>query len=351
MTEDNCQSSPIQSVIIPTWNQKHMLLEAIDSCLKQSQKSLEIIVFDDGSTDGTPELMKTVTDERVHYFRSEKNVGGGRRFGLDRARGKYITFLDHDDYYTDYDFFAKAVKILDEHEHDEVPIAFLGASSVLLNEISHKSMVCSVGNSGRVKGIDFLIDPYKYPKPNSVFPTVFRADILRQIDFDKYSMGDIHLYMLAALLGDVWYLPDVVGVWRRHGANELSGVKNNPEYEKRIPAGRVKGRRTWIFIRDSLYKHYGKLKVDLWFAERMAMSYWASTINNHFFKGFKGRLLSEAAIFKAAGFCPAFWIMFPLRRTYTILREALRKITPLRSLYRFIKYRLRGKPYPDFPGY
>lgn len=351
MDENNSLSTPIQTIIIPTWNQKRMLLEAIDSCLKQSQKSIEVIVFDDGSTDGTDELMKTVTDERVHYFRSEKNVGGGRRFGLDRARGKYITFLDHDDYYTDYDFFAKAVKILDEHENDEVPIAFLGASSVLLNEISRKSIVCDVGNSGRVRGLDFLIDPHKYPKPNSVFPTVFRADILRKIDFDTYSMGDIFLYMLSALHGDVWYLPDVIGVWRRHGANELSGVKNNPEYDKRIPAAKIKGTRTWLFIRDNLYKHYSKLKVDLWFAERMAMIFWGQALHHKGLSGLKKRLKSEADIFKAAGFMPAFWVMFPLRRIYTIVRGSLSEITPLRAVYRFFKYRLRGKPYPDFPGY
>ena len=199
MTYNNSQSTPIQTIIIPTWNQKHMLLEAIDSCLKQSLKNIEVIVYDDASTDGTDELMKTVTDERVHYFRAEKNAGvgpeKGRRFGLERARGKWITFLDHDDYYTDYDFFAKAVKILEEHSTDSEPIAFLGASAIVFDVRIGKTVdTIDVRHSGRVKGMDFVMYPLKYPKPASVFPTLFNAKILRQIDFEKYSIGDIQLY-------------------------------------------------------------------------------------------------------------------------------------------------------------
>ena len=318
-----------------------MLLEAVNSCLKQSLKNIEVIVYDDASTDGTDELMKTVTDERVHYFRGAKNAGvgpdKGRKFGLERARGKYITFLDHDDYYVNYDFFAKAVRILDEHEHDEVPIAFVGASAVVHDERIGKYLrTIDVKNSGRVNGFEFLMHPWKYPKPASVFPTVFNGDILRQIDFEKYSIGDAPIYMQSALHGDVWYLRNIVGVYRVHGGNETFGVKN-PEYQKNLSASRIKGIRTWKHIRDNLAKHYGKMRTNLWYTEKMNVNVSYSLLAH---RGFKDVLQLYYITFKETGFMPIFWIVFPIMR----LRVNLRKITPLRKLYKFIKYRILRRP-------
>ena len=257
MTYNNSQSTPIQTIIIPTWNQKHMLLEAIDSCLKQSLKNIEVIVYDDASTDGTDELMKTVTDERVHYFRAEKNAGvgpeKGRRFGLERARGKWITFLDHDDYYTDYDFFAKAIKIFEEHENETPPIAIVCANAQSHDEITDKRQIRSVWPSGRARGIeDYILKHDKYPKPLSTFPAVFKADIVKSATQGR-SLADPMLYLQAALWGDVYYIPDVVGVYRIHGANESKGVTNNPAYEARYFKGLSIYYGTNKYVKDLLY--------------------------------------------------------------------------------------------------
>lgn len=64
------------AVIIPTWNRADTLAQAIDSVLAQTHKDWELWVLDDGSTDGTPELMKRYTDSRIHYIRFEENRGG-----------------------------------------------------------------------------------------------------------------------------------------------------------------------------------------------------------------------------------------------------------------------------------
>ena len=341
MTVDNSPSNPIQTVIIPTWNQKHMLLEAIDSCLKQRGVSLEVIVFDDGSTDGTDELMKTVTDERVHYFRSDKNVGGGRKYGLDHARGKYITFLDHDDYYTDYEFFAKAIAIHEQHKNDPTPLAYVCANALRWNILTNKQLTSDIGTPGRANGIDFIIGMTtgKYDKPPSVFPTVLRADILRQIDFDKYAMGDIHIYNLAALLGDVWLMPDVIGVNRKHANNESDGVKNNPEYDKRIPRGRVKSMKTWTFVRDTLYQRTDKKSVDKWYLSRMKLITSLSTVTS---RSFKNSLKVYYVMIKETGFMPSLWVRIPCWFVY----YKLRSIKPVVKVYLFIKHLLTGKPYP-----
>ncbi|PIV22513.1 MAG: glycosyl transferase, partial [Deltaproteobacteria bacterium CG03_land_8_20_14_0_80_45_14] len=83
---------------IPTYNRLPMLKEAVDSVLAQDFEDMELIVVDDGSTDGTAEEMKRYGG-RVKLFQHSENKGvsAARNRGILHARGKYIAFLDSDD--------------------------------------------------------------------------------------------------------------------------------------------------------------------------------------------------------------------------------------------------------------
>ena len=87
------------SVIIPTYNRRELLLRAIDSVLQQTHADIEVIVVDDGSTDGTQTAVLDLHDERVRYVRQSENAGAcaARNRGVDMARGEYIAFQDSDD--------------------------------------------------------------------------------------------------------------------------------------------------------------------------------------------------------------------------------------------------------------
>lgn len=89
------------SVIITAHNYARYMERAIRSVLSQSlgRKDYEIIVVDDASTDETPQILENYKDE-CHVFRMEKNVGlsEARNFGIRKAMGMYIVFLDADDY-------------------------------------------------------------------------------------------------------------------------------------------------------------------------------------------------------------------------------------------------------------
>lgn len=88
------------SVIIPVFNVKPYLAEALDSVLNQSYDNLEIIVIDDGSTDGSEEICDEYKnkDNRIIVFHQEnKGLSSARNTGLDRANGQFISFLDPDD--------------------------------------------------------------------------------------------------------------------------------------------------------------------------------------------------------------------------------------------------------------
>lgn len=91
---------PDVSIIIPTYNREKTIERAIDSVLSQNTDlTYEIIVVDDGSTDGTQKIIEDKYGDKVRYIRHETNKGGcaARNTGIRNAKGDYITFLDSDD--------------------------------------------------------------------------------------------------------------------------------------------------------------------------------------------------------------------------------------------------------------
>lgn len=91
-------SNPLVSIVIPTFNRKRYVCDAIDSCLAQTYQNCEVIVIDDGSTDGTGDHLRGEYGDRIRYIRQE-NQGPAiaRNTGIWQARGDYIHFLDADD--------------------------------------------------------------------------------------------------------------------------------------------------------------------------------------------------------------------------------------------------------------
>jgi GT2 family glycosyltransferase len=96
--------SPLFSIVIPAHNRAQLILEALDSVSKQTFKDFEVIVVDDGSTDGTEavvsEMLKSGNAEnlKLKYIRQEnKGAGAARNAGAKVAHGEYLAFLDSDD--------------------------------------------------------------------------------------------------------------------------------------------------------------------------------------------------------------------------------------------------------------
>ena len=95
-------SNPKISVIVPLYNCIEYFPQCIDSILAQSFKDFEIIVVDDGSTDGSYELAEQYakTNGNVIVLQQEHRFAGvARNTGMGHARGEYLIFLDSDDYF------------------------------------------------------------------------------------------------------------------------------------------------------------------------------------------------------------------------------------------------------------
>ncbi len=90
--------APFFSVVIPVYNRANLLGAALRSVLAQTEQDFELIVIDDGSRDAPKAVVDSFGDPRIQFLRQDNRGGGAaRNAGIDRARGRFIAFLDSDD--------------------------------------------------------------------------------------------------------------------------------------------------------------------------------------------------------------------------------------------------------------
>lgn len=124
------------SVIIPAYNSDKTIRKCLESVLSQSYEELEVIVIDDGSTDKTSDIVRSImdTDSRICYF--HKNNGGqssARNLGLKNLSGKYFTFVDSDDYIKP-EMILRLYSLIIEKKAD---ISMCGYSNICNNKIEY----------------------------------------------------------------------------------------------------------------------------------------------------------------------------------------------------------------------
>ena len=87
------------SIIVPVYNAEKTIERCLDSLIGQTKKELEFIIINDGSFDRTEELIKKYDDKRIKYYKNKnQGIGKTRNFGIEKATGKYLMFVDSDDY-------------------------------------------------------------------------------------------------------------------------------------------------------------------------------------------------------------------------------------------------------------
>lgn len=100
MTLTHTGNDPLVSIIMPAFNSENTISQSIESVLNQTYQNWELIVVDDGSEDGTRDLLNRFQDQRIH-IRTQTNQGisAARNKAIEHAQGDFIAFLDADDYW------------------------------------------------------------------------------------------------------------------------------------------------------------------------------------------------------------------------------------------------------------
>lgn len=130
--------APLISIIMNCYNGARYLREAIDSVLAQTYQNLEIILWDNLSTDDSASIFKSYCDERLHYYMAREHavLGQARNLAVERASGEWIGFLDCDDLWAP-DKLEKQVAII--REEDEALGMVYGGMRLWIQEEGLKS--------------------------------------------------------------------------------------------------------------------------------------------------------------------------------------------------------------------
>jgi len=107
------------SICIPTYNRKEYLKETLDSIAKQSFKNYEIVIVDDGSTDGTKEMVDSLNMPINYYWQENAGDAAARNKLIDLAKGQYLAFIDSDDLFLP-DSIENLVNVIEANDADVI---------------------------------------------------------------------------------------------------------------------------------------------------------------------------------------------------------------------------------------
>lgn len=212
------------SVIIPSYNHKQFIEKTIESVIGQNYPDMELIVIDDGSRDGTPELLKKL-EEKFNFkliLKENEGVCATLNRGLKEAKGDFITFIASDDYMSE-NRLVEQVQFLKNHDNVEVVAGAVTLVNVNNNILSTKIPLVR----GYVTFDDIL-------KRNVVSaPTaMFRKSVFQKYGLypEDYAFEDYYMWLKILSSGGKIY--NVDSSWAYYRINETNFEKRFLWYYK-----------------------------------------------------------------------------------------------------------------------
>jgi glycosyltransferase involved in cell wall biosynthesis len=264
------------SVVMPCYNSATYVREAITSALRQTHPHVEIIVVDDGSDDGSLDIIRQLADTHpgrlVQLQQKHRGPYPARNLGLQHARGDYVAFLDADDWWSE-DFLEKLL-------------------SAMLREKADLSY-CGWQNTGNLATNDSPYIPPAYENEDTVsaflrgcpwpiHAALVRRSILNEVQgFSErcYTSMDYDIWL--RILGKtrkITRVPEVLAYYRWHGSGQISATK----WKQVIDAIQV--RRDFVNNHPELISHLSEQAiyelVDRRLLKEAYRAYWKSDIPN-----------------------------------------------------------------------
>lgn len=204
---------PLVSVIIPTYNRSKWLVEAIRSVLNQTYGNYEILVIDDGSEENIANL-SILKNNKIKYFRNEnRGVAFSRNYGIKKAKGKYIAFLDSDDFWVKNKLEVQ-VKKLEETEYK------WSQHNYYYFDDCTKKIISKINTYRYHKKYEYL-QFCSFKVQTSCFMVERKAVIENECYFDENKTygEDTEFYLKMMKLYPLQFIDDYLGYFRIRGTN------------------------------------------------------------------------------------------------------------------------------------
>lgn len=215
------------SVIINCKNSEEYLEIAIQSVLNQSFKKFELIIVDNNSNDKTEIICKSFYDARIRYFNTKKNLnlGEARNFGIKKAKGNYIGFLDSDDYWNK----DKLKKTLNQFKYKNVVFAYSNVN--YFNNILTSKLYSNVAPFSKNIYHD-LLKNYNLCISSCVINSNYVGQLTHLFDNNLEVCEDFDFFIRLSYMGNVNYINDVLVNYRIH-SNNLTKTKRFLFFEEK----------------------------------------------------------------------------------------------------------------------
>lgn len=236
--------SPKVTVIIPVYNVESYLREAVDSVLCQTLQNIEVILVDDGSTDGSGVVCDeyATLDQRVRVIhKSNGGLSSARNAGIEIANGEYLMFLDSDDLYAETTLLDKLATLLDKCKE----IDFLQFKSVTFKTNPVRQIPQKNATMVKIEGRDKIFNAYKdWEMTHTCCDKIYRAATIQKADRFPLKLYYEDEYFTSSLLPilKAIILADIVGYWVRERAGSITRplkFNNKLYYDHVIVYGRL----------------------------------------------------------------------------------------------------------------
>lgn len=179
---------PLITIIVPVYNAERYLSRCVDSILRSFYKNWQLILVDDGSTDGSGQICDKYAenDDRIEaYHIANAGVSNARNVGLNHAQGVYVGFVDSDDWIHE-EMYSKMVQFAQINDCDMVQVNFVEKGE----DDSHREIFCDT--KGHIKTDHTILLEYaKGNITNNVWNKLFKHELLNRLRFDtNYSVGE-----------------------------------------------------------------------------------------------------------------------------------------------------------------
>jgi glycosyltransferase involved in cell wall biosynthesis len=211
----------IISIIIPTYNRSHLILKTLNSIKNQEFRNYEVVIVDDGSNDNTKEVVeKYISDKKLHnfyyYHKSNGERGAARNFGISKASGQWITFLDSDDL-----FYDNHLRIASEFIFKNNKISVFHSAYEFKNQKNEwlrKVVYPANGN---------LNDAILKGNLFSCFGMFFKSNVLSELNFEENrelsGSEDWLLWLLISARYKIHLQPQISGCMIQHDERSVLG--------------------------------------------------------------------------------------------------------------------------------